>query len=154
MFDWNWKQQTRANDAQAWFWHLYKTRNQRFILNQILSCLAILGNNLSRLIIIIIIVIYSKLLPHPVYLYQLHSQSTKLHFLCDHTLLPNEELIGHPNQLYKNNTKYLLINELILIYKYKLYYITLSCILISAPLSIRRDMADLWPLDTAQWRAV
>ena len=65
--------------------------------------------------------------------------------MCDHTLMPNEELCNHtPNQIYRNNIKYVPINKLILIYIYKLCYITiLDCILISAPLSIRRDMADV-----------
>ena len=70
-------------------------------------------------------------------------------------MLPNEELFYQTNQIYTNNIKYLLINKLILIYKYKLYYITtLVCIWISAPLSIRRVMADVWPLTAAKWRAV
>ena len=65
--------------------------------------------------------------------------------MFDPYMLQNEELFHHPNQIYRNNIKYLLINKLILIYIfiYKLYYITLSCTLISAPLSIRRDMADV-----------
>ena len=72
-------------------------------------------NNIKYLLINKLILIYINInyiiLHYPVYEYQPLYLQGGIWLMCDHSLLPDEELFDHSNQIYRNNIKYLLIYE-------------------------------------------